>query len=862
MLRYIIIFFSVSFSFSQTLNFSIKDEQGQVLPTSNVLFKEKATNTTLEFTKVFDGKKTYTLKKKYASLVIEVQSTSYYSETIELEKPLLDSSYSFDFILKKNTTIQLEDVVIKSVERPYKIKNDTVVFDVKKYLDGTERKVEDLIKKLPGVEVAADGNIKYKGKSIETVTLDGDNLFSGNYRLGTKKINVDMVEQIEAIDNYTNNKLLKGIESDGKVALNLKIKKGKSDFSGSLTNGLGVKNNLNTAFYSDSFLMQISAKMKSFTNINFNNIGRSDAYFYEKQNSKSLDRKSESDFETKKLLQETLFEPQLDRLRTNRNNQFYISHNNLYKLTKRINLKTNINFIDDKIDSEQNIATKNFVNNDTFETNDQFLIVKKVKVFAAEFEVKINTSKSTLLEVFSKQYIEKTKLFSDYIKNNDLGFNNTNETNNFFSINKLVHTWKVASRNALQGNIYYAFNKIPQQFESSNASENLKQNSEFKKSTLLTNYNLIGKTKTLSYTFQIGANFEKTPYLSQNGISNNNSLFLKNSYFNYSRVEFGVKKIIFTPSFSITNYDFNLKNTLLSTSNKQDNLVFEPELKLEYKSGKGNFSVKYSNTQKPISEEFIFTNKVFINNRTTIFNQPSFDFQKSNNYSFNYFYKDFQDRTTFSFSTQYQKSNGQYLAIFLIDENFSTLKNQFFDADNSNLTTNLRFYSYFSKLKTTVVLNPSFQSSNYPNFVNSSDLRKNSNQVFRSSMEVNTGILKNFVFNEEIIFNSIQSKSVITNKVSSFQNTFKITYKIKNNSSVIIKNDLFIPNLKNKSNSYNFIDFEYSYNLKDKVKISLLANNLLNVKSFNQVENNDFSSYTSQTNLIQRYFLVNLDYSF
>ena len=862
MLRYIIIFFSVSLSFSQTLNFSIKDEQGQVLPTSNVLFKEKATNTTLEFTKVFDGKKTYTLKKKYASLVIEVQSTSYYSETIELEKPLLDSSYSFDFILKKNTTIQLEDVVIKSVERPYKIKNDTVVFDVKKYLDGTERKVEDLIKKLPGVEVAADGNIKYKGKSIETVTLDGDNLFSGNYRLGTKKINVDMVEQIEAIDNYTNNKLLKGIESDGKVALNLKIKKGKSDFSGSLTNGLGVKNNLNTAFYSDSFLMQISAKMKSFTNINFNNIGRSDAYFYEKQNSKSLDRKSESDFETKKLLQETLFEPQLDRLRTNRNNQFYISHNNLYKLTKRINLKTNINFIDDKIDSEQNIATKNFVNNDTFETNDQFLIVKKVKVFAAEFEVKINTSKSTLLEVFSKQYIEKTKLFSDYIKNNDLGFNNTNETNNFFSINKLVHTWKVASRNALQGNIYYAFNKIPQQFESSNASENLKQNSEFKKSTLLTNYNLIGKTKTLSYTFQIGANFEKTPYLSQNGISNNNSLFLKNSYFNYSRVEFGVKKIIFTPSFSITNYDFNLKNTLLSTSNKQDNLVFEPELKLEYKSGKGNFSVKYSNTQKPISEEFIFTNKVFINNRTTIFNQPSFDFQKSNNYSFNYFYKDFQDRTTFSFSTQYQKSNGQYLAIFLIDENFSTLKNQFFDADNSNLTTNLRFYSYFSKLKTTVVLNPSFQSSNYPNFVNSSDLRKNSNQVFRSSMEVNTGILKNFVFNEEIIFNSIQSKSVITNKVSSFQNTFKITYKIKNNSSVIIKNDLFIPNLKNKSNSYNFIDFEYSYNLKDKVKISLLANNLLNVKSFNQVENNDFSSYTSQTNLIQRYFLVNLDYSF
>ncbi|MDG1793465.1 MAG: hypothetical protein P8H44_02830 [Flavobacteriaceae bacterium] len=43
------------------------------------------------------------------------------------------------------------------------------------------------------------GNIRYKGVSIETVTLEGDNLFGDNYSLGTKNINVDMVTHIEAV---------------------------------------------------------------------------------------------------------------------------------------------------------------------------------------------------------------------------------------------------------------------------------------------------------------------------------------------------------------------------------------------------------------------------------------------------------------------------------------------------------------------------------------------------------------------------------------------------------------------------------------------------------------------------------------
>mgnify|MGYP003457951612 FL=1 len=208
-------------SYSQTLKITIKDEQGELIPVANILLKEKATNAILEFTKVTQGNTTYPVTKSYTTLVFEILSTNYISQEIEIENPLKDKLYDYQVVLK-NKSVELKEVVIEGKIAPYTIKKDTVVFDVSKYRDGSEKKVEDLIKKLPGVEVDANGSIKYKGKSIETVTLDGDNLFNSNYKIGTKNINIDMVEQIEAIDNYTNNKLLKGIESEGKVALNLK----------------------------------------------------------------------------------------------------------------------------------------------------------------------------------------------------------------------------------------------------------------------------------------------------------------------------------------------------------------------------------------------------------------------------------------------------------------------------------------------------------------------------------------------------------------------------------------------------------------------------------------------------------------
>ena len=125
-----------------------------------------------------------------------------------------------------------------------------------------------------------------------------------------------------------------------------------------------------------------------------------------------------------------------------------------------------------------------------------------------------------------------------------------------------------------------------------------------------------------------------------------------------------------------------------------------------------------------------------------------------------------------------------------------------------------------------------------------------------------TGFLTKLNFTEIFTFNSTQSKSLVTNSVNAIQNSFKISYKINKKSRSSLQTDVFIPNLQKNSNQYNFIDFEYYYTYSDKINFIIVANNLLNLKTFNQAETNDFSSFSSQTNLTQRYFLINMEYNF
>src|SRR5690606_1925812 len=124
----------------------------------------------------------------------------------------------------------LQEVVVEN-KLPIRQKKDTIVYNPDAFRDGSERVLEDLLKKLPGIDVADDGKLSYKGREISALMLDGDDLFKNRYRVGSKNLDVDAVQTVEAIDNFNNDKVLHQITRTKSVALNIKLKEGLASFS-------------------------------------------------------------------------------------------------------------------------------------------------------------------------------------------------------------------------------------------------------------------------------------------------------------------------------------------------------------------------------------------------------------------------------------------------------------------------------------------------------------------------------------------------------------------------------------------------------------------------------------------------------
>lgn len=138
-----------------------------------------------------------------------------------------------------NETNNLETVVIKYRPKIMKVKQDTISYNLKTVVDGTERKVEDVIKKLPGLNVDENGKVSFKGQNIDNVLIDGNEFFGNKHQMATKNIDATMIEGIDLLTNYQGfSKLAMGAKG---IALNLKLKeKYKQQIIGDIESSYGI----------------------------------------------------------------------------------------------------------------------------------------------------------------------------------------------------------------------------------------------------------------------------------------------------------------------------------------------------------------------------------------------------------------------------------------------------------------------------------------------------------------------------------------------------------------------------------------------------------------------------------------------
>lgn len=137
----------------------------------------------------------------------------------------------------------LNEVVISAERPPVIVRKDTIEFNAESFKTLPSAVVEDLLKKLPGVSIAADGSIQVNGKAVSKILVDGKEFFGGDQQIATKNLPANIIDKVQVVDD----KQAKRRDPDLTAAeipqiINLKLKKAiKKGAFGKLYAGGGLK---------------------------------------------------------------------------------------------------------------------------------------------------------------------------------------------------------------------------------------------------------------------------------------------------------------------------------------------------------------------------------------------------------------------------------------------------------------------------------------------------------------------------------------------------------------------------------------------------------------------------------------------
>lgn len=226
-----------SYSFAQVkMEGVVKDSIGSPLEMANVIAINKTTKALDAYGITnSDGKYKLSLKK---NTTYNIQVSYIGLKTHEMSVETKESNISQSFNLQPDNAL---DEVEITYEMPVSVKGDTLVYNADSFKNGTEKKLEDVLKKLPGVEVTEDGEIEVEGKTVSKVMVEGKDFFDGDSKLATKNIPADALDKVQVLKNYNEVGQLRGLGNDqDNIAINIKLKEGKKNFwFGEITAGVG-----------------------------------------------------------------------------------------------------------------------------------------------------------------------------------------------------------------------------------------------------------------------------------------------------------------------------------------------------------------------------------------------------------------------------------------------------------------------------------------------------------------------------------------------------------------------------------------------------------------------------------------------
>lgn len=264
---------------------------------------------------------------------LEVAMMSYAKQSI----PLDNATFPLTVYITPGN-LQLKEVTVKADR--IREQGDTITYNVGSFAQQQDRSIGDVLKRMPGIDVAKNGKIQYQGEDINKFYIEGSDLLGGKYGIATNGISHEDVGAVEVLENHQPMQVLSGISFSDKAAINLKLKnkaKAAWTFHGNAGSGYSWQPQ-GAVWDGDLFAMAVMPGFQNITTIRTNNTGEdlsvSNTDFFASHRQTNLNQYVSVGLPKV---------PSLNDKRTLFNRSLLVSTNNLWKL-KDGEFKVNIDY--------------------------------------------------------------------------------------------------------------------------------------------------------------------------------------------------------------------------------------------------------------------------------------------------------------------------------------------------------------------------------------------------------------------------------------------------------------------------------------------------------------------------------------
>lgn len=854
-------------SISQEIKGTILDLNSIPINDCYILLINQENNETIDYT-IPNEKGEYKVLLNNLNLkkiIVKCQGMGYVPQEKTLNIKPNNPYYNINFTLE-NKIITLNEIIVISEKVAIRVKNDTTSYDVSKFKRFEDRKIINVLKKMPGIQVdEKTGLIQYKGKPIETLLLDGDDLFGKSYSIGARNISSDLVETVEAIEDFHGNKLKKGLTKSDDVVLNLKFKKDKFKTSGEISAGFGIDNHLGNAN-----IINLSNDIKGFGVLNINNISINQTSFqrntYISENQDEIENSSIDFLNESNLNQNNIFP------RSYINNLKFGTFSNLFKISNKINLKNSISLFNDTNNYSSFSSNEIFIDNNSIQTSNETFNKAKPIFISISNDLNVDLSKTSTFK-FSNRLVTYDDIQNQTNLQNGVSIYKTEiKQSKLYYQQNFTYTKKTSNNDLIEFTLLNSNDSRKQSITFANQQNIIINDEVFNNMKYSNNREIfIGKLaylkKIKKWNFEVIARqvFDKENF-TINSTTNIYASKFKNIISNLTtNTNFEInKKIRLSGKLDVGYSKRELVELFEDNLINEKDLFINSELKTKFKLNNNSvFTMNFENENKIVDNYYLLSNPILIDSRTLINSNTTLDFQKKWKSFMNFSHFNLLKQSSFTFLTSYEEIQNSIVAEQNISEDVNIIT--YFQTPQTrkeiNLSTSKTFFIDVINNKISINNNANF--SRYFNALNGNNLNIVWSSIYNANIELNSAFKGFFNYKSSFGLTYIENKQKNSNTFinKTINAKLETILKISKKTYCKIENEILLPNGIDFNSNQLFIDFSLN-SRGEKIEYFILSRNILNNNTFNQVYVSEFSKSIFSNNLFSRYVVFGLNYNF